>query len=313
MSLEFEKLYEIKAAIEEARKQNIKVAEALEERLSQIERSFMEQHYLNKVERLCDNLKAAILRHTLFYPDIVEFEQALSMLTSAKSVSFIMERLRRIKMLTDPGLMFDKQIRKTASDEEILDACLSNYSEDKTISIKSLDKNELTPLLNRHFIEMKMDYGSYFAELVRISQKIALNHRLSIDGNFAVIQTLFHTQYSSEKVEAVFDVIVKKNYIVGGVEEKATFLSMFDCSIVTAEKKINIIKTGKNKKPTVSWLYVLFTMLLEKESLTLDEKMKISAFFLANDEPIEATSIKPREGSNELETFKTALATILSS
>lgn len=274
-----------------------------------MESELTELHYMNKVERLCDNLKFAVLCHNLLHPDVSEFQHYLSQIKTATNFSHIMERFRMIKMLTYSTLMFDKQIRADIPDDVILDRCLNNYSKEpnldkkEDISEENFNKKPMTPMLLRHFKRMELDYGPYFKELAHISQQLASGFKITVDDNFAITGWPFKTNWTRQKLERVFKLLVDYGYIDGGKEEQVTFLSIFDITVFAAEKKITLIKQAQTKQYNVSWLYVLFKKLLNKTELSNEDKTKIANFFTLPGRALNPESIKSRDQSNASTSF----------
>ncbi len=283
----------------------------LESHLFQIESDFMEQLHLYRADQLCDTLKCAIINQTLCYPETIEFERVLSKIQSNKDFLFIVERLRRIKMLTNPTLMHDKQLKTSASTDAILTAALTQFSDGAVLTNADFDKVQMTPLLLQHFNRLKLSFDPYLNELSRIVHQLASARQIIIDGDFTIVANSFPTSCSRDKLVMIFDMLVEEKYIEGGSTEKATFLSMFESTVTASENQITVIKVGKSKKPSISWLHVMFTELLGKNELSNEEKAIIAKFFTLPNEQLKPDSIKPRKESVASREFRSKLAEIL--
>lgn len=283
----------------------------IEAHLLQIESDIMEQLHLNRANQLCDTLKSAVINQSLSYPDIVEFENILSNIQNSKDFSYIIERLRRIKMLTNPSLMFDKQIKASSSADAILTAALSQYSGSAAMTEEDFNKNQITPLMLQHFNRLKLNFEPYFNELVCMVQQLASIHLISVDNDFAIFAMSFATPYPKQILTKIFDMLVEDKFIKGGDTEKVTFLSMFESTATAPENKITIIKVGRSKKQNISWLYVMFQELLGKVELSYEDKIIIATFFTLSAESLKPGSIKPRTESKNSRAFRSKLSKIL--
>lgn len=275
-------LQELKGSIIEMKK---KLDTALEDRNIEI------------LERLCFDIKVAIIEHTLAFPEVSTVERYLNKLKDSGNVTYIVSLLHQCWRYANPVSLLENQLDITKTQEQLLDIVLSKYTkkEQKGLDYSSISVQPTREEIRYTSSEMEYVYASrYLSHVHRVLSQVCSKFGLVLDDRFIASRKI-DTYLSPKQIEDVFSEILLVGYV--DKSDKDNFLSLFSCYPTVPTGKITWLPV--NTKNGVTNLALLFT-LFDAMAIDMnpDNKELISRYFVkANGESIQPEAIKKRKES----------------
>lgn len=260
---------------------------------------------LAQLERLCYELKCSIIDANLKTPEVLVFRRYLTQLANGSDVMYVASLLRQCWRYANPQSLLDAPL-KPLPQEDLLDKALSKYSGNKSnCTADSFNENfyaiyarlaakECDLLFHRHFLR----------ELYAIIADVGFKYSIAITQEFTSCRAII-SPMSQAQLTNVFDVLVSDGCTRS--QDKGAFLSSFDSAVQARQSQVCWLATNpKNGTVNYAKLYVLFQVL--KVELSESAKSIVAETFVAADgSALKPSSIKSRESTADLQTFRRKL------
>lgn len=260
---------------------------------------------LARLERLCYELKCSIVVADLKTPEVQVFDRYLQQLSNSCDIIYVTYLLRQCWRYANPQALVDAPL-KTLPQEELLHMALSKYSDNGSECSADTFNEECHSLLVKRAAK-KCDLSFHNEVLKKINStlvEVGKKHSISISPDFLSYRAII-SPLSQAQLYAVFDVLVSEGCTRS--QDKKSFLASFNSSIQARQSQVCWLATNpKNRTTNYAKLFVLFQVL--QVELSESAKSVIAETFVAPDgSALNASSIKAREESHELISFRQSL------
>lgn len=274
----------------------------------------MEENFvIAQLEHLCYELKCSIIDADLKIPEVSIFSKYLRRLTKAGDIMYVSSLLRQCWRYAYPQSLLDAPV-KDLSAEALVDMALSKYSGNTSNCTADTFNEKYYPQYAKWAVRV---------ESMRKENKIDLSlHHMLLNDLFIIIdevgraQSVFITPdflsyraisspLSQAQLSSVFDTLVSLGCT--RVHDKNAFLASFTNAVQARQSQVCWLATNpKNGTVNYAKLYALFQVL--KVQLSESAKSIIAETFVSADgSALKPSSIKARENTKELQSFKSNL------
>lgn len=264
---------------------------------------------VGRLECLCYELKCSIIDVNLKAPDVFVFRRYLCQLTNGGEIMYVASLLRQCWRYAHPQSLLDASV-KPLPQENLMDMALSRYSGDRS-DCSAEGFNEKYHSLHTRLAAKNCDLSFHrdiLKELHSIIAEVGFVHSIAITPDFISNRAII-SPMSQAQLASVFDVLVSEGCT--RCQDKNSFLASFKSSILARQSQVCWLAINpKNKTINYAKLYVLFQIL--QVELSESAKSVIAETFVAADgSTLKPSSIKSRESTAELMTFRDKLANAL--